>query len=278
MGESMGRATGVKIGATQLRFVSCTVKKQGTLIQSEGITGTRSHLDGSASKGTYTVGGQIVLEPRPEELAVLLPFILGTGGVLTEALPDFSLTVNKVVGCYTYTGCKINTARFQSSAGQNLRLTLDVQGLDREAAEWSAGTPTVQQPYVHHQCVLTLATSARKVKTIDLLINNALLLDNFNNSQSRTSIDEGDRIVTLTCETPFTADELDLCETKIAGIAGSLVYTNGLKSIGFTLPNLKAPDNDPDINDRTQGIPLSTEFQAYQSADGATAELVVTNV
>jgi len=272
---SMGHATGIKIGTQQYDFLSCTVAKQGALIQSEGIRSTRSRLAQAITQGPYSVGGQIAMEPRPDELAILLPYILGAGGALAEAVSDFTLTVNKVAGCYDYTGCKVNRATFRSAAGQNLQLILDILGKAEASQTWSAGTLSVQQPYVHHQGVLTLNSVGYPFSRAEVVIDNGLIADRFNNSQTRTAIPEGDRIVLLGCDMPFTPDTKVIYDPAAGGWAGSLVYTNGAFSITFSFANLQGPANPVEIRGRNIELMLPQTLQAYKT--GATAEVVVTN-
>ena len=199
---------------------------------------------------------------------------------LAEALTDRYITIDKVAKVYTYDGCKANSATFESAAGGNLKLTLDVQGKTETAA--AAGTfPAISatlsalQPYIHHQAVLTLDGGATKVNNVQVSISNELVLDRFNNTQTRSELPAGDRIVKLTCDNPFTADEVSLYDLAIAGITGTIQYTNGNRSLLFTFANLKVPSQSPEIAGRTTELPLRLEFTAYQS--GATKELVVTN-
>ena len=286
MAASMGWASQVGVIASadaaptsQFEFLSCDVGKRAALIESPGMRGTRSHFKDSVNEGPYTVSGSLVMEPRPDELAFWLPFILGTSGALTEAIAEFCLTVDKVAAVYKYTGCKVNRARFQSQERQNLKMTLEIEGKTEVPAAAGtfpdlSATLSVLQPYIHQQGVLTVG-SAKEFKTAEVLIDNALVLDRFLNSLTRTELSPGDRIIKLTTDNPFTSDELALYVLAIAGSAATLVYTNGTKSVTFSFANLKVPAQGPAIQSRTAEIPLRLEFQAFQ--DGATKELVVTN-
>ncbi len=285
---SMGHATRFAISAeangangAEFEFVSCTIGKQGNLIIPEGIRGTRSHREESVSAGTYTAGGQVVLEPRPDDIDTWLPYILGANSALAETISDFYAFVNKGGDIYTYAGCKVNQATFRSSPNGTVQMVLDIQGKTESAAPATfpdlASTLSVLQPYVHHQGVLTLGNTAYEYNNPELVINNALLLDRFNNSQTRTVLPESDRIITFRCDTPFSSVEAAaLYDIAAAGLAtNSWMLTNGNYSCTFSFVNVKAPTRGPEIPGRNQEVPLRLELQAFSDAN--TAELVVTN-
>jgi hypothetical protein len=289
--ESMGWATQVGTGTAnpvtqQFEFISCDVRNRTTLVESPGIRGTRSHRSDSVNEGTITNGGTLVLEPRPDELDWWLPRILGATEstdvfAVAEKLPDFYMTVDKVARVYTYDGCKVAVARFAASGpGQNLRLSLEIEGKTETAAAAASfpsisETLSVLQPYIMHQGVLTLGGTARPFRNIEVSIDNGLTRDNFRNSQTRQQFNETDRIVRLVCDNPFTADEVDLAEMALAGMTGTLVFTNGARSITFSFANLKLPQEGVPIPGRTQPLPLRLNLQAFATA--STKEIIVTN-
>lgn len=265
-------------------FVSCNIGKTGSLVQTEGIRGTRSRIKETVVAGTYTVGGQIVMVPTPGDLDDLLPWILGADEAATdtfalaETLPERYVTVDKVAKVATYAGCKVNTATFRSAANQDLTLTLDVAGKTEtlgDAASFPSLTPDLDQPYIHHNMVLTLGGAAKDCISVEIAINNFLLLDRFRNTQTRAHLPEGDRVITLTVEVPYTSDETGLYDPAIAGIAGIVKYTKGNQSITFTFANLKAAAEPIQVPGRGQEIITRLSYQAFQSS--TTKELVVTN-
>jgi hypothetical protein len=286
---SMGHASHFAIGAesnggnsTEFDFVSCAFGKQSNLIIPQGIRGSRSHREEKVVAGTYTVGGQVVLEPRPDDLDILLPYILGTNGALTETVGDFYVFVDRVGDMYDYAGCKINTATFRSAPNGTVQLVLDIQG-KTEGTNLAAmhanaaANLSVLPPYVHHQGVLTLGNTAYEYDNPELVIDNALLLDRFNNTQTRDALPESDRVITFRCDNPFSSVEAAaLYDIATSGLLlNTWVITNGNYSCTFTFTDLKAPANSPEIGGRNQEIPLRLELQAFANTD--TAELVVTN-
>ncbi len=173
-------------------FVSESIAKRGVIVEREGLRGTRGHVADDTRLGPYTVSGELVLEPTPEDLAIWLPRILGgtpTGSnpvtyPLAETLPSFTLAVDRVAKVFTYSGCKVNRAVFHGSQGGLLRLSLDLVAKSESvgaAGTFPSLTPGVTQPYIFSDLALTLAAAAREVKQFQLSIDNALVTDRFMN-------------------------------------------------------------------------------------------------
>src|SRR5262245_9369250 len=122
-----------------LEFLSESLRKHGTILDTSGIRGTRSHGAERARVGPSKVSGSIRLHPMPLELNDLGQFILGgtpivgtpagaTTFPLGEALPAaLFFTVDRVTKVFTYDLCKIVRARFAASEGQLLQLDLDLE-------------------------------------------------------------------------------------------------------------------------------------------------------
>ncbi len=291
---SMGHATRIGSSASgaatrEYDFLTCQIGKTKELIVSDGVRGTRSYLDQQAVFGPYVVGGVVTMDVRPDDLDTLLPLILGgteTAGSfpLAETLPESDWTVDKEVKVYTYADMKVNTANFSGNSGQKLQLALDLQGkteTEGNAGTFPAisGTLSVKRPYIFHQVTLTLDSVAREFNQFNLLIDNALLLDRTMNSATRTQIPEGNRRIILTVQSPFTSDEIALYDLAIAGITGTLVFTDGTDTLTFTFANLKKPTRPVGIAGKTQEIMQPLELQAFATQSGATItrELVVTS-
>lgn len=275
-------------------FRSEGIVKQESHVETGGIRGTRSHISENVSEGTYTVGGPLVLIPTPADLVTLLPKILGAAAsgttfALAETLPDFVAQIDRKTKVFAYSGCKVNKASFKSSKGNPLTLDLDIQGKKEgsysgstftditlgSAGTFPSLTLSVLQPYMHHQLVLTIGGTAYEVDDIDITIDNALILDRFNNSQSRTELPEGDRIITVSATFPYSTSETALYNIATAGAAATAVYTNGNYSITFTFAVLQAAAKSPVVQSRNGEIVLPIDFVARMS--GSTRELVILN-
>ena len=288
---TMGHATKLGMGAAapstqQFEFESCGIGRQGAHIQSPGIRDGRSWHSESVVDGPYTVGGPIVLAPRPDELDFLLPYILGTAEnadvfALAETIPTVVVDVEKVADsattAYRSTG-KFNSATFRSAAGGLLNLELDFQGLDETEVDFPAisGTLTALQPYIHHQLVLTIGVTAYQPSSIDITINNALILDRFLNSQTRTELPESDRVITCNFTVPYDANcRNNLYGAAIGGLATTAKWTNGARSILFTFGVLQFPK--PPIIIPGRGAELFASFAGQARMLSTTKELVVTS-
>lgn len=283
--SSMGHATqlGVKkessygtavVVDTRLVFVSETMAKRGVIVERDGLRGTRAHVSEDTRTGPYSVAGQVVLEPTPEDLAVLFPFILGadasgTTFALAETLPSFTLVVDRVAKVFTYAGCKVARATFSGSSGSLLRLVLDIVAQSESvgnAGTFPSLTASITQPYIFHDLVMTLQSAAKKLASFELTIDNGLITDRFLNSTTIVSLPEGDRVITLGVVVPYstgtgTTGNTDLYAQALAGAAGSLVFTNAGYSTTFNFGTLQVPDNSPTAAGRGE-IPLNLEMVA----------------
>lgn len=269
----------------QFDFLSCGISKQVAHINPQGIRGSRSHIAEAVSEGPYTVGGPLSLIPRPDDLDDLLPWIMGSTFSGTDITIGDTLTDRDVdidwgnLGVPRANFCRINTATFQSAAGGNLALDMDVQG--RTWTMNSAGTfPAISatlsnlQPYVHHQGTFTIGGTSRPLNSVAITINNNLILDRFNASQTRTELPSGDLNITVNCELPATSDDDDLWDLAVAGVAATLTWTNGNRSISFAFANLKAPADAVQIA-RNSEMLFNLPFTAYRTS--TTACLIVSN-
>lgn len=284
---NMGFARRVGAAATapstkEFEFLSCAVAPIRQHIQSDGIRGVRGRQGEGVVDGVIAVGGPLVMEPRPDELDFWLPRIMGGGTnpnyTLAETVPEFVLDVDKGGDIFRYSGMKVNTAQFASGMNRLLTLTMDLQGKTETGGitfPSISNTLTLLQPYIHHNLVVTLNSVTYVLDNVEVNINNALVLDRFLNSQTRTALPEGDRIITLAADFPF-GDETDaLYNLAVAGIPGSAVWTNGTVSLTFTFPKLQAPTSGPEIVSRGGEVMRRITFQARRS--GSSDEMTATN-
>ncbi len=256
------------------------------------MRGTRGHVADDTRLGPYTVSGELVLEPTPEDLAIWLPRILGgtpTGTSpktypLGETLPSFTLAIVRVAKVFTYAGCKVNRAVLSGMQGGLLRLALDLVAQSEtvgNAGTFPALTPGATQPYIFSDLELTLAATAREVRQFALTVDNALVTDRFMNSLTIVGAPEGDRSVTLNTTHAWAPANTDLYAQALAGAAGTLQLTNALGGTPptgyrttFTFATLQSPDRSPNVSGR-QEVFLNLEMIARKTS--GTAELVVTH-
>jgi hypothetical protein len=298
--QSVAIGTRGGAGTKLLQAVTCGIGKTGQIIQKEGVRGSRSRHSGTCNTGPYTVGGPLSVQPSPDELRVLLPYILGTAesGSGTSGTPWSYALANTLSAMrvsqdlrpnatgsdnmvFHWDGLKVASCRIGSSAGsQLLTFDLDMQGTTETVnATWPsiASTLTTDKPFIHAQLVLSLNSSNRAVDNFSISIDNGLILDRMLNSLYRTEIPEADRVITLECDNPFTATDLALYDIAVAGIAGVATFTNGSSILTFTFANLKAPAQAIQRAQRGEAMNKLT-FTAYETgtAGSTTKELVTT--
>lgn len=275
-------------------FRSENIAKQGTHVETDGARGTRSRPSENVNDGPYTVGGPVTLVVNGVEYDALLPKILGADEstdvfALAETLPDFVCQIDRKTKVFAYSGCKINKARFYSSRGNPLLVDLDIQGKQAGAyagTTFTEGNPgnsgtfpsltlSVVAPYMHHELVLTIGGTVYAVDNWELVVDNALILDRIDNSQTRTELPESDRVITMAGDFHYPTDETSLLRVATAGVAATAVFTKGGRSLTFSMVKIQTPDKDPNAPARNQEIGFRREFNCRQTA--STKELVVTN-
>lgn len=257
--------------------------KRGTILDTNGIRGTRSHHEMKTRFGTYEVGGALVLNPDPAMLDLWLPRILGANEstdvfALAETLQPFGVLIDRVGGLFEYTDCYVNRATFRGQQGQLVELELDIWGVSEvtgtSAPSVSISIASNSVPYVFQDGALTLQSASRTFMDFELVIDN-MLERRFANSIVATSIHPIDRMVTLRTTNPFTSSEMSaLYAQTLLGAAGSLVLTNGGMSTTFTFAKLQVPAQSPSVQGKGE-IPLRLEMVARMTS--TTREIVVTH-
>lgn len=275
-------ATGTAIGSytESVEFVSESLAKKLTILETGGIRGTRSHPAERTRDGTYVVEGMIHFHCSKGLFDLLLPRILGGGSsptyTLAETLPAFDVLVERVANRFVYGTCKVSRATFKARASGLLELALDVVGETEtvSATAFPAIAPPTDAPYLWQDCVVTLNSAARVVTEFELVIDNHLRA-RFSNSQTASDLYPTDRTVALRCAVPFTGDDTDLYGANTGGAAaGSLVFTNGANNVTFALARVQFADHSPVVAGKGE-IVLRLDGTAKKL--GSTSELVVTN-
>lgn len=276
-------AAGTAIGSysVPMEFVSESMKKQGSILDTAGLRGTRSHASERTVAGPYTVGGQIVFDATPTLLDTILPYILGAAEstdvfALAETLSYFDILVDKGPQRHVYGNCKVDKATFSCGPNQTLRVALDIVGETEtvSATAFPTLTAPTDPPYTFHQLVSTLVSGTRITLGVEVVIDNGLTA-RFSNSQSATSIMPTDRNVTVKVTTPYTSAEYSaLYGQALLGTTGTLVFTNGGLSTTFTFATLQVPDMTPTVNGRGEMV---LEQNGVARMSSTTRELVITS-
>jgi hypothetical protein len=288
MGHQTRFGLGVNSGAVATRefeVLSNGLIKVAEHLQAEGMRGERGYKSEPTVEGVIAVGGVVSLEPRPDDLAFLLPYILGAAGVgtafaLADTSPELCAESVRGLSSYRHLGLKVNSAVFRSSSNSKLTLDLDLQGKTEVSGITMASvqsTLSTQAPYVHHQLVATFGGVAYKVNNVEFAISQGLKTDRYYNSQTRSSLPEGNRVLTLGVDVPFTTDEAALYDIALAGLAtNTLVWTNSARSLTFTLGKLQTPTRAPAIQNRGDEVGFRLNFDVRGT--GATPAVACVNV
>ena len=251
----------------------CTVGLTNTHLEREGMRGVRSHDVDDVRLGTTAVSGQIVMSPTDTELDTIEPYIIGAGGTVDATLSGVTIVVDKGQRVRTYTGCKVNRATYRGSSGGLLEVILDIEGLTGSTVGSAPGEPATLTPFVFSDTTLTLAGSAREVEGFEMVIDNALVTDRYQNSTTRTDLPEQDRIVTLQTTHAYSSNTSGLQGQALAGATGTLALNDGTNSRTYTFGKLQVEEQPIPVQGKGP-IPLVINMTARK--DGATKEIAVT--
>lgn len=269
-------------------FFSEKMVRERTIAAPRTIRGTRSQLASRARLSPYIYKGPVHMPVNPGDLAILLPWILGTDAsgttfAVAESLQAFAMLFDRVTQTYEYQDCVVDRAVIHGKAGDGgqpdfLTLSMDVLAKARATGvsfPASALAHTAQYaPLVHQDTVLTLEASTREVKEFWLVIDNHVI-PRYVNSLSPTALCPSNRTVMLRTIHPYDSANTGLVDTAVAGAAGTLAITNGAVSTSIAFANLKSSFEDPSIRG-LQEIDLTLDMMSYQATDG-TKEIIVTN-
>ncbi len=283
MGVTAQLGLGVASPVTEMyEFMKDSVMLKETISDLSGIRGTRSRPKERSKITKREVGGQLVMQPTPAELALLLPRILGAAAVgttfaLAETLPVFFQTSDRVTKVVTYNGCVVNKATFKAAVGGPLELTLDIIGKDETVA--NAGTfpaltlDETAEPFILAELALVIGGTTYKCDQWESVIDNALEV-RFGNSLIATEINPTDRNVTMSTRVPY-ADAGTLYGSGSTGLAVTATFTNGgsATSILFSYAALEFPKETPVVDGRGE---IWTPINGVSRMSGATRELVIT--
>lgn len=242
----------------RFEVVSSSVKKQGEVLDSMGVLGTRSKREDRTRAGLTRVGGQIALDISPRMLDFFLPYILGTAEAtdtfaVADSLPGFDM-LHDAFGAgsnaFKYGELYVNRFTLRFSPGI-LRATLDVVGKTVTTGQTFAGaalgaTAATDAPYVFHDTAsgvtIRSGSGAQEIEEGELTIDNALDVK-FRNSATATSIRAAERSVSAYFSLPLTSATLSTYFGDKTAADATIVITNGTVSTTFTLNNFKVPDD-----------------------------------
>ena len=283
----MGHQTRYAIGASAPTTKILEVMQFGIIgsiqnVRNQGARGTRSHFSTGIREGVKTCEGNVTLEPRVDELALLLPYILfgtpsGTTYPLAEAPVEHVWDADLIEKAIRYSGCVVNRATFRSSAGQPLSLTLDVIGKDWDDTITfpSLSNYSAYAPFMHHDLVVEIDSLPYYPESLVIVVDNRVQ-PMHRSSQTRRHLRPADRIITVSMQLGYSEDEQVLHQlSATAAKAGTFTYTNGAVSLAFATPALQTPKQTSPMQNRSAEISRQFQWQA-RAASAALDELVVT--
>lgn len=276
-------ASGTAIGSyTEAHeFISESLRKTNSIVDTNGITGSRSHKSERTRLGLNVISGSINYPCSPSLMDLLLPRILGASAsgttfALAETLPAFDVLIDRIARRFVYGGCLVNKATFKFSPGEMVTLDLDILGSSEtvSATAFPSITAPTDAPYVFSDVTGSFVGSSRTMTSLEITIDNALKART-SNSLNATDISPTDRIITVKATTPYTSSEADLYGQSLSGSAATVSATNGNTSLTFSFGTIQFPDNAPVVSQRNGEIMLEITGTARKT--GSTMELVVTN-
>jgi hypothetical protein len=173
------------VGFRQVRFSSLGMDYMPVKKQEEVLTGNigKSRHDTMGIKSS----GNMSTLARPDDLGFFLYMLLGNQAFTDEdvfnftphkdALPSFTMKVDKGAGVYTYPGCMLNSMSFSVQPEDYLQLELDITAYDETftVGSLTAIDPSPQRAFKFHQGkVYQGFTEIADVTSIKLSYNNNL--------------------------------------------------------------------------------------------------------
>lgn len=270
-------------------FLSENLQKKGTVVNTNGIRGTRSAHSARSRLGPYTVEGSILFNPDPAMLDNWLPRILGATEnsdvfAVAEGLPSFAVLMDRVTQTFEYKDCYVNRAVLQGRSNQfggepsPLAMSIDIVGKSRATGTSvpvvALSTAPNSAPYIFEDGVLTMQSATRQIIDFTLLIDNNLLV-RFTNSLTATTICPQSRTVAFRCTVPYTSDTpvTNLLDQSTFA-AATLAFTNGNMSTSIALAQLEIETVDPVVRGKQE---IVLELAGMARMTGTTREIVVTS-
>jgi hypothetical protein len=253
----------IDVSSIPIKWLSEGIQEQAQIIDDEYMTGSRFKDSAFTRKGLQPARGSVEIPCTPAYLAFFAPFILGgtqsPAGTFNcgESLSSFVGMIDKVVDAYLMEGIYINRCTLQGSSGQRMRLALDLMMLD-----WTPGQtfPSLTLPKTAQyvplvfpaDSVLTLGNTARRMRDIEIVVDNRLEED-FRNGVLPDSIDPIDKCqMTLRANIVWNStNESDLYRpsTNIWQVDDNdLTLTNGTVSVQINMDALQIAPLTPTVS------------------------------
>lgn len=263
-----------------MEYLDHDVKCYNELARDQGIRGTRSRYANRNRKVKEWVRGPINMNPTPTELDFWLKYAMGSEAIavsttfaLEETLPSFYMIEDKGDTVHEFPVCYVDSLTISGSQGQPITVNVQVEGKTetKDGASFPAITPVTDTMFVFSDLTLTLGGVAYAVESFQLKIDNVLDKERWLNAVTRAEIPTTDRLVTLGIQLPWDSTNDALYDIALAGIEGSLVLNNGVKTYTCTFGLLTAAKEGPSA--RRGGLRFPVNFHAEH--DGANKEIQI---
>lgn len=269
-----------------IEIISNTLGKQGSILSTDGLRGTRQYPRSRTRTGTYVVSGQLAMACSPLMMDYFLPMILGGNEAtdvfdISETLQQFYLMEDTGAKVATWSGVIVSKATFRAQAGQMLMVVLDVEAETESignAGTFPSLTMPTDSPWVMSDSVLTLQAAAREYSQGEMVVDNQIAVDRFMNTLTRTDFPSSGVLVTFATDHPWTSSETDLYNQTLNGAVGSWVFTNADDTnnvLTIALGYLQVPAKHPELAGRGE-ITLPLQMTARQHS--TTPSVRITNV
>jgi hypothetical protein len=270
------------IAGERLNFDEANVVLVEDIFDGNGMRGTRSSSKENTRPGLRHVSGPIRLKPTPVEWAVLLPWIYGgtpsgTSYPLADALGEKYVMIGRDDGTsgkvYVYNGCKVDKATIRSTRGGAVTLDLEVVGKDETVS--NAGTAgsfpaltfdATAGPFMFFDAsgAITVASTPREVESFELVIDNHLDRERFENNITLSQVNPMDRTITCSMSLPYGAAEA-VYNSGSAGVATVATFTNASVSLALTMAALVFGRRSPTWQGKNE-VMQSIQGRAYMSS------------
>lgn len=215
--------------------------------QDEGHNGTPFYASEGVVKTSEAGTGSVTLQPRADELRIILPLLMGNtwnGNVFVPNVDGycdyFKAVKDMQVAVFEFLNVKTSQWSLSSSRSQS-KLQLDwgmeACGSNRTGAgTFPALDFSTQPPFVHTSSTFTIDGRVIKVDDVQISGNNNLTSDLYYNSVTRTALPAGRGVYTFQATSPFDTDQ-DVAWLDIgsASVAATVVYTTASGALSLTI-------------------------------------------
>lgn len=272
--------------STRFDFVSCSVKKLGEHLDSQGVTGSRTRREDRSRDGLVRVQGTIVCEPSFRMWDFFLPYILGANESadtfnVADSLQAFDLLADPFASganASKFSELYVNRASLRFGAGL-LQLSLDLIGktvaIGQTFTSAALGSGIEYAPLNFYDTAsgFSIQSGTVAIEEGELVVDNALDVK-FRNSQTAQSIRATDRIVSLVTNIPLTSSTWGTYFGDKAAVDATITIGRANMSSVITLFNLKNPDEGPEQSSKGE-VPLILRSAAR--GDASDPDIRITN-